>query len=326
MGSVIIIATFATTLAAAYFTTKGLRPRARASVFVLYILLYAYFFPVFLWLPVYFSADFSRKVKYPAGFKKKIYSARDNERKRLPVNRDGLIADTDYKPGGGGAKRIIILGDSFAAGYGLEYKDTLGARLQAVLGDGGQVINGAFFGTNAQMQVDYFFSRLAKYNPGVIIVYNRMDDVMPLDEKYYLEKSADVIRKYAPHWTLGMKNFVFKYESYLIRGKFWAVYRADPRKAVRENTLIHYSRLNKYASARGIRVLLLEDKCPRRYQDVCGGVEAAAAGYNWELLKAEDKIDFSTPGMTIAGDGHPSARANRLLAEFIGGRIKANPR
>lgn len=325
MGAVIIIASFATTLAAAYFTTGGLRPRARAAVFVLYILLCAYFFPVLLWLPVYFSADFSKKVKFPAGFKEKIYSARDNERKRLPVNRDGLIADADYKPGDTGVKRIIILGDSFAAGYGLEYKDTLGARLQAVLG-GGQVINGAFFGTNAQMQVEYFFTRLAKYNPDIILIYNRMDDVMPLDEKYYLEKSADAIRKYAPHWTLGMKNFVFKYESYLIRGKFWAVYRADPRKAVRENTLNYYARLNKYTSAGGVRVLLLDDKCPLRYRDVCGGVEAAAAEYKWELLKPADKIDFTAPGMTIAGDGHPSARANRLLAEFIGGYIKENPR
>lgn len=309
------------TLAAAYFISRPLTLRARLMVCITYISVFLFFLPVFFWLPVYLSADFSRAAKHPRGFKDRIYFTRDNERKQLPVNRDGLIADRNYKPGAGDKKRIVILGDSFAAGYGLKYEDTLGARLQALLGNEYEVINGAFFGANAEMQVEFYFNQLAKYEPGTIIIRHRMDDVMPLDEKYYAEITAEVIKKYAPHWPARVRHFFFRYKILLIRHKFWLYFQENRKRTYKENIRNYYDRLNQYTSAQGIRVLLVIDDCDTDYQFLCEETARDAADFGWATLKPDEKLDFSAPDMRIPGDGHPSARANALLAEFIRDRL-----
>ena len=308
-------------LAAAFFTSRPLRPRGRAAVFGLYLLLYAFVFPVLLWLPLYFSANFSREVVYPNGFKEYIYSSRSSEKQRLPVNNDLLIAEEDYKPGASDRRRIVILGDSFAAGFGLDFKDTLGARLQELLGNGWQVINGAFFGTDAEMQVEFFFSRLAKYKPAVILIRHQMDDVMPFDEKYYMGASADILTKYAPLWTRDIKNFFLKREVFLIREKFWEHYRADTGGVIKKNMSDYYARLGRYAAENKIRVILILDRCPKGYEAICTAARTETDRQKWELLDPGEKADFSSPDMVIPGDGHPSARANLVLAELIRGRL-----
>ena len=307
-------------LAAAFFTSRQLRPLSRAAVFAGYLLLYAFLFPLLAWLPLYLSADFSRRAEYTERFLENIYSSRSGERQRLPLNGDGLIAPEDYKPGASGKRRLVILGDSFAAGFGLDFEETLGARLQELLGGGWQVMNGAFFGTNAEMQVEFFFRKLAKYEPALILVRHRMDDVLPLDDWYYLGEAADLMVRYAPHWPRGVKNFFLQRETRLMREKFWKQYRADTAGVISRNLLLHYRRLGEYAAGKGIRVLLLPDKCPGGYEAVCEAARSEAARQNWELLDPAEKADLSSPEMVLP-DGHPSAAANRLLARLISGRL-----
>ncbi|HOO56897.1 MAG TPA: SGNH/GDSL hydrolase family protein [bacterium] len=318
----IIIISFSLTLAAAYFSSMSMRSRSRALIFTVYLFLYALIFPVFLWLPVYFNVDFSKEDVFPAGFKDRIYLNRVNESKKLPINNNGLIADTDYEPGVSGKRRIIILGDSFAAGFGLGYPETLGAHLQSLAGNEYEVINGAFYGTNTEMQVDYFCNHLLKYKPDVVIIRHRMDDVMPLKEKYYLELTAGIIRKYAPHWPRPVRDVFFRFETLLIRNKFWAYYRANTREVIKDNMSNFFEMLNRHTSEEGIRVLMIRDKCLPDYEAVCEAADAAAANYGWELLDPHKTIDFSAPDMIIPGDGHPSALANRVLADFIFGKLR----
>ncbi len=324
MNIFILVISFVLTFTVAFLSSRSLNVRARAVIFAVYFFLYVLFFPVFLWLPVYFTVDFSKKVAYPEGFKDGIYFNRVNESRLLPINKDGLIADMDYKPGASGKCRIVIIGDSFAAGYGLKFKDTLGAYLQNDLGSGYQVINGAFFGTNTEMQVDYFCNHLLKYKPEIVIIRHRMDDVMPLAEKYYLERTGDVIRKYAPHWPPAIRNRFFRFEMLLIRERFWSYYRANTRKVIKENMLDFFDRLNNCTSAEGIRVLLISDKCRRGYEAVCEAAGVEAASFGWEILNPHETIDFSAPEMIIAGDGHPSARANRVLAGLIRDKLHSD--
>lgn len=304
-------------LAAAYFTTKQLGRRGRAAVYSGYLLLYALVFPLLVWLPVYFSADFSRALEYPEGVKDKLYLPNNGDMGRLPLNADGLIAGEDYRPGVSDKRRVVILGDSFAAGFGLAFGETLGARLQALLGKRYQVINGAFFGTNAEMQAEFFFRRLAKYRPEVILIRGRMDDVLPLEDTYYLWKASDIMVRYAPLWPAAVKNFFVRRETLLLREKFWKHYRADTAGVIKRNLLGPYDRLGKYAAGNGARVVLVLDRCPPGYEAVCGAAAAEAARLNWELLDPAVRVDLSAPEMVIPGDGHPSARANLALAALL---------
>lgn len=304
-------------LAAAYFTTRPLGGRGRAAVYGGYLLLYALALPLLVWLPVYFSADFSRAPDYPEGVKDKLYLPNNGDMGRLPLNADGLIAGEDYRPGISDRRRVVILGDSFAAGFGLAFEETLGARLQALLGKGYQVINGAFFGTNAEMQAEFFFRRLAKYRPEVILIRGRMDDVLPLADTYYLWKAADIMVRYAPFWPAALKNFFIRRETLLLREKFWRHYRADTAGVIKRNLLGPYDRLGKYAAEKGIRVVLVLDSCPPGYEAVCEAAAAEAARLKWEVLDPAGRVDLSAPEMVIPGDGHPSARANLALAGLV---------
>lgn len=308
-------------LAAAFFTSRPLRPLGRAGVFAVYLLLYAFLFPLLAWLPLYLSADFSGRQEFPARFLENTYSSRTTERQSLPLNGDGLIATEDYKPGVSGKRRLVMLGDSFAAGFGLAFEDTLGARLQELLGGRWQVINGAFFGTNAEMQVEFFFRKLAKYEPAAILIRQRMDDVLPLDDWYFLSAAVDLMVKYAPHWPGGLKNFFLQRETMLMREKFWKRYRTDTAGVIDRNILLHYRRLGEYSAKKGIRVLLVLDKCPAGYEAVCEAARGEAARRNWELLDPSLEADFSSPEMVLPGDGHPSAQANLLLARLISDRL-----
>ena len=155
----------------------------------------------------------------------------------------------------------------------------------------------------------------------MIIVRHRMDDVMPFDEKYYVGASADIMAKYAPLWTKGIKNFFLKREALLIREKFWKQYRADAGGTIKKNMLEHYARLGRYAAENRIRVILISDRCPEGYEAVCTAAGTEADKQKWELLDPNGKADFSSPDMVIPGDGHPSAHANLVLARLIHGRL-----
>jgi hypothetical protein len=313
-------------LAAAFFTSKPLRPRARAAVFAGYLLLYAFILPILLWLPLYFSADFSREAGYPGGFKEYIYSSRASEKQRLPVNNDLLIAEEDYRPGASDKRRVVILGDSFAAGFGLDFKDTLGARLQELLGNGCQVINGAFFGTNAEMQVEFFFSRLAKYRPAVIVIRHRMDDVMPFAEKYYLGESTDIMAKHAPLWTRGVKNFFLKREALLIREKFWEQYRADTGGTIKRNMLEHYDRLGRYAAENRVRVVLVLDRCPEGYEEICAAARTETSKQKWELLGIRQHAPTASSRSLYAAGWREAASfaGTPVIADFFPQLRRAN--
>ena len=152
-----------------------------------------------------------------------------------------------------------------------------------------------------------------------------MDDVMPLSEKYYLQLTADVIKKYAKHWSRGTKKLVFKYQAFLIRRKFWNIYRTDAANVIRDNLIRHYDTLHRDTSGEGVRVIMVVDKCPDRYAPICESVKEAAGKFKWDLLDPDDEIDFSDPEMVIRTDGHPSSEANRALSRFIYGYMKKNP-
>jgi lysophospholipase L1-like esterase len=82
-----------------------------------------------------------------------------------------------------GQRRILFLGGSITLGWGVPEKDTVEARLERMLDDGGnsaQVLNGGVGNYNAERYVSRFFKELTPLDPTDIVVHYFLRDAEEL--------------------------------------------------------------------------------------------------------------------------------------------------
>ena len=81
-----------------------------------------------------------------------------------------------------GRKRILMLGDSLAFGWGVPAERTSSKRLEALLREAGhdvEVINTGVGNYNTEMQVAYFLERGARFNPHYVVLNYFINDPEP---------------------------------------------------------------------------------------------------------------------------------------------------
>jgi len=281
-------------------------------------------FPCLVWMAYFFtSVDFRRGAEYSDTFKQryiynkmKLFDCR-TDGDCPPVNDDGLIAVRNYEiPKPGGVKRIVLLGDSFAAGYRLGYEDSLGYNLEKLLGGNAEVINAAFKGANSTAEVEFFFSKVSRYEPDFILVRYRIDDIFSLDVDYYEDVSWRIVDRWDALWPKALKSAFMKKTFFAIRNKYEKYFFGNPDLVLQKELFEPFGRLREYAAEKNIEVMMISDYCPEKYGGICEAVEKMAAENSWSLLRlySIDTLDFSAPELRIPGDGHPTGRANELLA------------
>ena len=287
--------------------------------------------PVFIWLVSYAGFSYSREMRFSSQFiGRYIYNPlsygpccydgpNPNIKACLPVNADGLIADREYLiPKKNGVYRIALIGDSFAAGFGLEYKDTLGKKLEKHLGCGAEVINFAFSGSNTDRQEKNFLHKGKKYSPNLIIIRYRLDDILPTEELYYETVTYAISNK----WSLlpgKLNDAVLRREIFAIRKKYEKYFRNHEKECLERNIIRPFDALNKYISMNNADAMILLENCLPEYGAVCRTVKDISRKYGWYLFVLNDdkNIDFSDPRMHIENDGHPTAYANEIIAREI---------
>lgn len=306
----------------AFFLAMAMPEKKKGSI-LLCALIGLYFIPIASWLNFFISIDYSQKPIYPDGFMDAVLFNRENESRMLPVNSDYLISDVDYRKEKNGKTRILILGDSFAAGHGLKYEETMGQQIQKTLGNGYEVINAAFFGSNARLQVDYYLSHCAPYKPDVIILWSRADDALPVDEKWYLERTLQIINNGAPHWPTSLKNSIFKILVLFNREKFWRYYSRNTESVVSENLANPLQQLNLGASQEDIDVIVIGDRCKPKVTATCSALKDRVQSFEWQYVDPYDFINLDDPENKIPGDGHPTAPAISIISKKVSEVISA---
>lgn len=237
----------------------------------------------------------------------------------LPINNDGLVADRDYAiPKKDGTFRVILLGDSFAAGYGLKYRETLAVQLGKLSGANAEFINMAFYSANTESEVDYFLRKGAKYGPDLIIIRHRIDDIFPVSELFYEDGAYKIIGAW-PYWPKFLKNKVFKLEASVIRAKYQRYFMRNQDNSLEESTGAPLDRLHEYTRQKNTGVLIVEESCEKNFAAVCGKLEQKASEFGWNLLNLDKngEMNLKARDMILPMDGHPSARANELIASSI---------
>ncbi len=76
-----------------------------------------------------------------------------------------------------GKKRILILGDSFAFGVGLDQNETITAFLQQLVGNETEVLNGAIQGLSSLQSYLLYKHEYQSFDPDIVIFLHYMNDV-----------------------------------------------------------------------------------------------------------------------------------------------------
>jgi lysophospholipase L1-like esterase len=94
------------------------------------------------------------------------------------INKKGLRGKREYPyKKTDGKKRVIILGDSIAFGYGHSEKDTISSKLSFMLGRSHEVINAGVIAYGTGQQAIFFEQEISKYEFDVLFVVISGNDI-----------------------------------------------------------------------------------------------------------------------------------------------------
>ena len=101
-----------------------------------------------------------------------------NFKVHVAINSQGLRGPEVAREKSAEMRRVLVVGDSFAWGFGVEYEEIFGTRLEATLSSI-EVINGGVTGYSTDQALLWLRSEGIRYAPGVVVyVLSGNDDIM----------------------------------------------------------------------------------------------------------------------------------------------------
>ena len=275
----------------------------------------------------------------------------------VKINEHGL-RDRDYtyeKPVNN--KRIVVLGDSFVWGYGVNGDKVFTGRIAAEL-EGVDVINAGVTAYGTAQELLWLEREGVKYHPDLVIVVlyknDLVDNVTSVYNGYHrpvmiLRDDGSLQLSGVPcqHGSIRnrLRKSLVRYSALtgiLLRSEFRFLLRlegpvfggATPRSgednggigvsseayAVRL-TIALVDRIGKVAEAHSARVLVVAI-C--HDDDACKDVVKGLSGKNLPVLALDEQNGYSPADMVIPGDEHWNAAGHEFVARSISEFIKAH--
>lgn len=274
------------------------------------------------------------RLSEPQGFP--TYSGRQWFRRHVSLNADGFrdVAHERAKPAG--IRRLLVIGDSYAFGWGLErtadrFGEQVAARLTTATGTQWEPLN-ASRGDSHTLHHQGFARRMLVYRPdlvALIYVFNDIDYLAPVTSRVGVSESpAGAIRRLSPMRLLFANSYAFQ-ECY-VRLRALQIARAAAGStlaspyadsALMARHLDDVRAVVRLAESSGAAAVIV----PFDVAIASGG--EAAARYERFVRAARTSslpvVDLSPAfarrsfdGLTLnALDRHPNVLANRLAAE-----------
>ena len=139
----------------------------------------------------------------------------------LRINSQGIRDDRKFElEGSPGTARIVMLGDSFAIGYGVNYEDSVPALLEAMLADGlkrpVEVINLGVSGFGTAEELVMLDARGWQYTPDLVLVYWHASDLSDnIRSNLFKLENGKVVQlndEYLP--AVRIREFLFSFAAY----------------------------------------------------------------------------------------------------------------
>jgi len=257
------------------------------------------------------------------------------------INEKGLRgAERDYNKSFG-TYRILMLGDSYLFGWGLEWDDTLPVILEKRFLDTGydgkrcEVINAGVFGYNTAQELEFLKKEGVKYSPDAVIIYFIMNDLEP---QWNAPRHPKYEYEYCASWFLDhLSRRLNKLISKITKNSepFFVTYRnrqnteylraLDKEKYKWNSCRAALSEFVVYCQERNIKLYLIivpdisqnlnKYALGRIHKEVSGAVRSNAVPV-LDLFETLKEID-SKKLWVSKDDAHPNRYANELIADKI---------
>jgi len=260
-------------------------------------------------------------VSYPYGKNVVFYYpgvfVKFDQPKKETINRDGIRATKNYsvaKPAN--VYRIVLLGDSFVYGCGVEDNETLSFLLEHLLNQESkgklyEVLNFGAGGYNTAMEVERFEKVALKYKPNMVILFYNANDIERGDITAKLDRSlmrylSSHIKDQVVAWNLRLK-VIPEYNRRYLNGSFDGLWMrvSGPLK-----------RLDELSKKWNFSVIVVAYPSPVEH---IRKLRETAKSYGWEFIDLEGKIGykFQDPWIIDTKDTHPSPYANKKVTELL---------
>ncbi len=250
----------------------------------------------------------------------------DGEWVRIPqtiicINSDGF-RDHEYsvaKPAD--TTRIILLGDSFAFGWGVELEDSLPKQLEGVfdaLVDGDvEVLNFGVPGVSISPEVNFLEDTGLKYNPDYVLIYFVSNDFENSQEAHAI--SERIIEAYLLKYPGATRAKAEAQTINIVQRELNKNFAKENLTSLRTTFFPTLRRLQNHAQQKNFTTifLLIQDSYFENQREF---IEQMSDELGFDVLYVEEDThpDYNPLRMTLhPRDGHPTAFANRIKAELL---------
>lgn len=266
---------------------------------------------------------------------------------RVRINNMGLRDSTYSYAQTDGRKRILILGDSFAWGFGVEQHEMFSERLEANL-ENIDVINAAVTGYSTDQELLWLEHEGIKYNPNVIVLSLVGNDI-PMNDfnlvygnkykpRFVLETDSTLrlvdvpvplpsTESIKPHWLSRKSSFAALIEKVVGRIRRWSTGGLNPELIDYRSRLTSaiIGKIEDVAEEIGACLIVLVTK--EYWLDTAGSYEDFVDGLapsGFMIIDLEQQPGYSTKQMTIQEDGHWNTRGHAFIAKSLQAFMRTN--
>ena len=244
-----------------------------------------------------------------------------------------------------GVRRVLVIGDSFAWGFGVEQEEIFSALLEGAI-PATEVINGAVSGYSSDQALLWLREEGLRYGPDVVVYsLSGNDDVLNHMRRVYWIYSKPSFRLAAGqlalqgvpvprpspvarvrHWLRAHSVLTSAIESQLVTPTDLFLALAGDMPDARDPhrlTLALVDAMREAAHSRGASFLLLAN--PDFWFSPWGSWERLISelrGSGHEVIEVVTANGWDAPAMQIPGDGHWNARGHEFVARLLEPRVR----
>jgi lysophospholipase L1-like esterase len=246
-------------------------------------------------------------------------------RNTVTLNSHGLRDEEIPYEKPAGERRILVLGDSVAFGWGVDQGDTFSdrmePRLKQLTGGAWQVINAGVNGYTSEQELEYLSIEGLRYSPDIVVLLYVGNDLAPV-----LDPNVTTWRRY-PSWPSSLPEALsrlpalsFLYQSTNLFGRMRVLedqpgarrsITQDPRWPESRNAV---DEMAKLCASKGIVFLLVAELNDPVFLEEMRriGIDPITLSAPYEQVKKAGR-----PTTVSRVDSHPSAAAHDAFAEHI---------
>jgi len=242
----------------------------------------------------------------------------DKYKELFSLNREPILYNYTE-----GRDNIVIIGDSYSEGSGVQYNETYSYFLSKKIDM--NVINLGIGGYNTKLEIERLKQMGMKYNPKIIILQYCNNDIENTNEFWKLISGVlNKLENQGLNCNKGKIDGSNEVVSKTMTFYWKEIIKKNRKMMLNKNIYLPLNQLGNLSSIKDIKVFLLLLPAPK-YQKFPILNLSDQYGFNIINIQEELNIEIWSPPITVSDENeHFSAQTHKRLADLISGKIISN--